>query len=109
MAGRALLALLFVLAGITKLAGPKPFRDHMALAHVPGALLPPVAVFEIGAGAALLLGWNMRVAAGSLSLFCIATAFVFHLHFQDRAERTQFAKDLALAGALAMVAAGAVL
>jgi putative oxidoreductase len=106
--GRALLSLLFIVAGLTKLAGPKPFLAHMAQVRVPGAILPLVALFEIGAGTALLVGWNMRVAAGLLCVFCIATALVFHLHLKDRAERTQFAKDLALSGALAMIAAGAV-
>jgi putative oxidoreductase len=107
LAGRGLLALLFVLAGITKLIGPKPVLAHMAQAHVPGVLLPVVALFEIGAGAALLIGWNTLAAAGALSLFCVATAIVFHRDFAQRAERTAFVKDLALAGALAFVAAGA--
>ena len=75
--GRALLALLFVLAGITKLAGPRPFLEHMARAHLPGVLLPVVALFEIGAGGALLLDWNMRLAAGFLGAFCVATASCF--------------------------------
>ncbi len=107
LAGRGVLALLFVLAGITKLAGPRPVLAHMAQEHVPGVLLPAVALFEIGAGAALLIGWSTPVAAGALSLFCVATALVFHRDFAQRAERTAFAKDLALAGALAFVAAGA--
>ena len=107
LGGRGLLALLFVLAGATKLIGPKPYVAHMVQLHVPGVLLPAVALFEIGAGAALLIGWNVLFAAGALSLFCIATAIVFHRNFAERAERTQFIKDLALAGALAFVAAGA--
>lgn len=107
LAGRGLLALLFVLAGVAKLTGPKPVLAHMAQEHVPGVLLPVVAMFEIGAGAALLIGWNTLFAAGALSLFCVATALVFHRNFAERAERTSFAKDLALAGALAVVAAGA--
>ena len=105
--GRALVALLFVLAGITKLIGPEPFREHMAQLHVPVLLLPAVALFEIGAGAALLLGWYTLIAAGALSLFCVATAVVFHRNFAERAERTQFIKDIALAGALAFIAAAA--
>jgi putative oxidoreductase len=105
--GRGVLALLFVLAGVTKLAGPKPVLAHMAQAHVPGILLPVVAAFEIGAGVALAIGWNTLFAAGALSLFCVATALVFHRNFTERAERTAFAKDLALAGALAFVAVGA--
>ena len=106
-AGRGLLALLFVLAGITKLIGPKPVLAHMAEEHVPGFLLPVVALFEIAAGSALLIGWNTMLAAAALSLFCVATAVVFHRNFAERAERTSFAKDLALAGALAFVAAAA--
>lgn len=107
IAGRGLLALLFVLAGITKLTGPAPFREHMAQLHIPVLLLPAVALFEVGAGTALMLGWYPLFAAGALSLFCIATAAVFHRNFSERAERTQFIKDVALAGALAFVAAAA--
>ena len=29
LAGRSLLALLFILAGAAKIAGPQPFLDHM--------------------------------------------------------------------------------
>jgi putative oxidoreductase len=107
LAGRGLLALLFVLAGFTKLTGPKPILAHMAQEHVPGFLLPLVAAFEIAAGGALLAGWMTLLAAASLSIFCLATAIVFHRNFAERAERTSFAKDLALAGALAFIAAGA--
>jgi putative oxidoreductase len=105
--GRTLLALLFILAGAAKIAGPQPFLDHMTAHHIPGALLPLVIALELGAGAALLIGWQLPISAGALALFCIATAFVFHLDLADKAERTLFVKDLALAGALMVIAAGA--
>jgi putative oxidoreductase len=105
--GRSLLALLFILAGSAKIAGPQPFLDHMAAHHIPGVLLPLVILLELGAGAALLMGWRLPFAAGALALFCVATAFVFHLDLTDKAERTLFIKDLALAGALMVIAAGA--
>jgi putative oxidoreductase len=108
LAGRGLLAALFVLAGITKFIGPKPVIAHMKEQHVPGFLLPVVALFEIAAGTALLIGWNAQVAAGALAAFCVATAFVFHRNFADRVERTQFVKDIALAGGLAVLATIAV-
>ncbi len=108
LTGRGLLAALFILAGLSKIAGPRPVLEHMKAQHVPGFLLPVVVVFEIGAGLALLVGWNARFAAAALALFCLATAFVFHLNFRERAERTQFVKDLALAGGLAVLAAGAI-
>jgi putative oxidoreductase len=107
VAGRALLAALFILAGITKFIDPKPVRTHMAQEKVPTFLLPLVALVEIGAGSALLLGFYVPFAAGALSLFCLATAFMIHLHLSDRVERTQFVKDIALAGSLAAIAATA--
>ncbi len=107
IAGRALLAALFILAGVAKFVDPKPVRAHMAQEKVPTFLLPLVALLEIGAGPALLFGFYVPFAAGALSLFCLATAFAIHLHLSDRVERTQFIKDIALAGSLAAIAATA--
>jgi putative oxidoreductase len=106
--GRTLLALLFILAGAAKIAGPQPFLDHMAAHHIPGVLLPLVILLELSAGGALLIGWQLPFAAGALALFCIATAIGFHLNLADKVERTLFVKDLAIAGALMVIAAGAV-
>ena len=105
--GRALLALLFILAGLAKALGPQPFLEHMAAFGVPTFLLPAVIVLEVGGGIALMLGWRLRDAAGALSLFCLLTALVFHHDLASKAERTLFFKDIALAGALLAMAAGA--
>ena len=107
IAGRILLAALFIVAGIAKIATPQPFLDHMAAHHIPGLLLPAVIALEIGAGLAVLLGWRLPIAAGVLALFCLATSFGFHFDLADKAERSLFAKDLAIAGALMMIAATA--
>jgi putative oxidoreductase len=45
-----------------------------------------------------------RSRLAALAAFCLATAVVFHRNFADRAERTQFVKDIALAGSLAVLA-----
>jgi putative oxidoreductase len=107
IAGRVLLAALFILAGIAKITGPRPFLDHMAAHRIPGLLLPAVIALEFGAGLALLLAWQLPLAAGALALFCLATAFGFHLDLANKAERTLFFKDIAIAGALFMIAATA--
>lgn len=105
--GRALLALLFLLAGTAKILGPDPFLAHMAEFHVPGYLLWAVIALEIGAGAALFLGWRLFWSAGALAVFCVLTAFIFHFNFAVPAERTLFFKDLAIAGGLIAIAAAA--
>ena len=109
LVGRGLVAALFILAGVNKFIGPKPVLAHMREQRLPGFLLPVVALFEIAARSALLIGWNAQVAAAALAAFCLATAVVFHRNFADRAERTQFAKDIALAGGLAVLATAAAL
>jgi putative oxidoreductase len=105
--GRALLAMLFILAGLAKVLGPQPFLQHMAAFGVPSFLLPAVIVLEVGAGVALLVGWRLRDAAGALGVFCLLTALVFHHDLGDKAERSLFFKDLALAGGLLAMAAAA--
>ena len=103
--GRFLIALLFVLAGVGKIIGPKPFLDHMAEKGVPKLLLPLVVAFEIGGGALVLVGWQGVWAASALGVFCIVTAVVFHRDWTEKAERTLFFKDLAIAGGLLVLAA----
>ena len=107
VAGRALIALLFILAGIAKAIGPQPVLAQMAAFGVPGFLLPAVIALEIGGGLALLIGWRLREAAGALALFCIVAAVIFHHEFGKPAERTLFLKDPAIAGGLLAIAAGA--
>ncbi len=106
-AGRALLALLFILAGVAKILGPAPFLAHMAQHHVPGPLIWGVIALELGCGLAVLIGWRLPFTAGALAAFCVMTAVIFHANFGDKAERTLFLKDLAIAGGLAVVAASA--
>jgi putative oxidoreductase len=103
--GRALIACLFILAGLAKLTGPQPFLAHMAQHGVPGQLLPLVAALELMTGLAILTGVLLRPAAAALGLFCVATAFLFHLVPGDHAERALFLKDLAIAGGLFALAA----
>jgi putative oxidoreductase len=105
--GRALVALLFILAGVVKVFNPTPFLEHMAQFGVPTFLLPAVIALELGAGLATLIGWRVRDAAGLLAIFCMMTAAIFHHQLWINAERTLFFKDLAIAGGLLVMAAGA--
>lgn len=104
-AGRSLIALLFILAGIAKIVGPTPFLDHMRQVGVPTLLLPAVIALELGGGLALFAGFRVRYAALSLGIFCVLTAVVFHHDLADKAERSLFFKDLAIAGGLFVLAA----
>jgi putative oxidoreductase len=107
VAGRLLIAVLFVLAGVAKILNPKPFLGHMTQFGVPTFLLPAVIAVEIGGGLAVLIGWRLREAAGVLAIFCILTAAIFHHQLGIKAEVTLFFKDLAIAGGLLLTAVSA--
>jgi putative oxidoreductase len=105
--GRALIALLFILAGLGKIINPTSFLEHMTQFGVPTWLLPAVIALELSGGLAILIGWRVREAAGALGVFCVLTATIFHHQLSIKAETTLFLKDLAIAGGLLVLAASA--
>lgn len=80
LVARVLLALIFISSGIAKFADPGPTAGMVAMAGFPEpAILAVLAgTFEFATGIAVLIGFQTRIAAGALALFCLFTAFVFH-------------------------------
>ena len=56
LAGRILLAHIFLLSGLTKISGYAGVQGWMESAGVPGMLLPLVIILEIGGALALIVG-----------------------------------------------------
>jgi putative oxidoreductase len=100
LVGRLLLAALFLLEGWSKLRGYGPAAAYMERFSVPGLLLPAVILMEVGGGALLVIGWQTRLAALALAVFCILAALLFHSNLADRNQLLHFQKDLAIAGGL---------
>jgi putative oxidoreductase len=106
--GRLLLAAIFILEGWSKLRGYQAAAAYMDRYGVPSVLLPAVIALELGAGLMVAAGWQTRVAAVALALFCIVAAALFHGNVLDRNQLLHFEKDLALAGGfLVLAVAGA--
>ncbi len=104
--GRILLGHIFVLAGFSKLgAGYAATQGWMEAMGVPGMLLPVVILLEIGGGAALILGFQARLAATALAGFSIIAALIFHTNFGDQMQMILFMKNFAMAGGLLFVVA----
>ena len=105
--GRVLIAAIFLLSGLSKLAAPSYTVGYIASAGLP---LPwfgygiAVAV-EIGGGLALITGYQARVAAALLAAFSIAAALAFHNHLADQNQFIHFFKNVAMAGGLLQVVA----
>ena len=96
--GRALIALIFILAGINKIQGYETTVGYMHQFGVPALLLPGTIALEILGGLAVLVGFYSRLAAIPLALFTVAAAFIFHGNFVDPIQLVLFLKNLAIAG-----------
>ena len=105
LVGRCALAQLFLLAGLQKLTDYGGTQQYMHSAGVPGLLLPLVMLLELGGGVALIVGWQTRLAAAALAVFCVLAALLFHAHFGDEMQSIMFMKNIAIAGGLAVLAA----
>ena len=106
LAGRILLASIFLAAGIGKLgAGYAGTQAYMASQGVPGALLPLVIALEIGGAALIIAGWWTRLSALALAGFTLAAAALFHANFADPMQQILFLKNVAIAGGFLTLAA----
>ena len=110
LVARILLAVMFVVSGFSKFGDIAGTAGYIASNGLPMATLVAwaTAIFEVLAGIALIIGFQTRLAAFALALFCIAAAVIFHWDFGDFVQRLFFMKNLTIAGGmLALAAAGA--
>jgi putative oxidoreductase len=80
LVARILLATMFIMSGFGKLVDPGMTAGMIQGAGLPAAtaLTYLAGAFELLAGLAVLVGFQTRIAASLLALFCLFTAFVFH-------------------------------
>lgn len=105
LAGRILLALLFLMSGIGKIAGYEASVGYMHAMGVPGALLPVTIVLEIAGAVAIMAGWKTRIAAFLLAGFTLVAAVIFHSNFGDQIQMVMFVKNVAIVGGFLMLMA----
>ena len=103
--GRSLLALIFVVSGLGKIANYAGTQGYMEAMGVPGVLLPLVIALEVLGGLAVAVGWQARAAAFMLAGFSLLSAMLFHADFGDQMQTIMFMKNLALAGAFLLIVA----
>jgi putative oxidoreductase len=107
LAGRILLAAIFLASGLGKIAAPTATQGYIASVGVPFPVIAyAIATFvEIVGGALLLVGYKTREAALALAVFTLAAAAMFHNNFADQIQMIMFMKNLSIAGGLMYVVA----
>jgi putative oxidoreductase len=107
-AGRLFIGLPFLASGLSKLVAYGATIDLILSSSLP--LPPPLAyagavTVELGCGLLMIAGYQARIVATVLALFCLATAVFFHAHFADPNQTFHFIKNLIMAGGLLQILA----
>lgn len=112
LVGRILLALMFVLAGFSKIGGFAGTAGYIASQGLPAAslLAALTIVLEVGGGLAIMLGFFTRWAALALAGFTLLASFIFHAYWslpadQQMMQQLLFMKNISVAGGLLVLAA----
>ena len=95
---RILISTLFFTNGIFKIMNYNGTVSWMEGYAIPGILIIPAIILEILGPILIVLGYQTKITAAFLSLFCLATAIIFHNDFSNQMQLTSFLKNIALAG-----------
>ena len=103
--GRLLISALFLLSAYNKIFSIDGTMSWMEGFGILGFLLYPTIAFEIILPLFVIVGYQARISAGLLAVFCIATAFIFHNNFIDQMQTIAFLKNIGLAGGFLFIVA----
>ena len=98
LVGRVFIYLIFLLSGINKIGNYEGTVGWMESLGMPGIFLIPAIILEIGAPILIMIGYKVKISAALLSIFCIATAVIFHNDLSNQMQFISFMKNIALAG-----------
>ena len=98
LVGRIFISLIFLLSGFSKIGNYEGTVGWMESLGMPGIFLIPAIALEIIAPIFIIIGYKVKISATLLSLFCIATAIIFHNDFSNQMQFISFMKNIGLAG-----------
>ncbi len=104
LAGRVMIALIFVLAGLSKISAIEGTQGYMEAMGLPGILIYPTILFEVAAGLAIIAGFKTRSVALALAGFSLLSALIFHNQLGDQTQFILFMKNVAMAGGFLFLA-----
>ena len=96
--GRIFISALFLISAYNKIFNLDNSMSWMEGFGVPGFLLYPAIFLEVILPVFVIIGFNARISAGLLAIFCIVTAFLFQFDFSDQGQTISFLKNIGLSG-----------
>lgn len=105
LAGRVLLAIIFITSGWGKITGLEGTQGYMEMMGVPGILIYPTILVELVGGLFVLVGFQTRIAAFLLAGFSLLSGFLFHFDPSNQMEMISFMKNVTIAGGFFLLVA----
>ncbi|MDW3683705.1 DoxX family protein [Cupriavidus sp. CV2] len=113
-AARALIAVLFLIAGIRKLLAWNATTAYFSALGIPfpELALPVTILIELGGAIALIAGWRIRAVAWGMAVFTFGSALIAHRFWLADPvtfgnQLNHFLKNLAIAGGFLLLAQSA--
>ena len=103
--GRIFISALFLISAFNKIFNLDGSISWMESFGMPGFLIFPAIAIEIILPVLVIVGYQARIAAGILAIFCLATAFIFHFDFTNQTQFILFLKNIGLAGGFLFIVA----
>jgi putative oxidoreductase len=100
LVARIFISSVFLFSGINKIFQYESTVQWMEGFGVPGFLLIPVIFIEIIFPILIIFGYQTKLSAGILALFCLITGFVFHFDFSNQMQVVALLKNIGLAGGM---------
>ena len=98
--GRIFISAIFLFSGINKIFNYENTIQWMEGFGITGTLLIPTIALEIIFPILIIVGYQTKIAAAALSIFCLLTAFIFHNDFSNQMQIIAFLKNIGLIAAL---------
>ena len=105
LVGRIFISALFLISAFNKIFNLDGSIGWMEGYGVPGFLIFPAIAVEIILPVLIIIGYQARIAAGVLAVFCLVTAFLFHFDFENQSQLVSFLKNIGLAGGFLFIVA----
>ncbi|MDC0472501.1 DoxX family protein [Pelagibacteraceae bacterium] len=98
--GRIFISSIFLFSGINKILNYEGTVQWMEGFGIPEFLLVPAIIIEIILPILIIIGYQVKFAAGILTLFCLATGLIFHLDLSNQMQVIALLKNFGLSGGL---------
>ena len=101
--GRIFLSAIFLIEGVNKIFNYEGTTSYMESFGIPSFLYIPAIIVEILLPLLIIVGYQTKISALILAIFCVSLAIIFHADFGNQMQLMSFLKNFAIAGGFIII------